>query len=45
MKLALSPVGLVDVKITECFLQFLQVHHADHALGTATLQHAVFPTS
>ena len=45
MKLAISPVGLEEVKITEYFLQFLQVHHTDHILGTATLQHAVFPGS
>jgi len=45
MKLAFSPVGLEEVQITECFLQFLQVHHIDHILGTATLQHSEFTAS
>ena len=37
MKLALSLVGMEEVKIAEYFLQFPRVRHTDHTLGTATL--------
>lgn len=37
MKMALSPVGTEEIRITESFRQFLRVHHTDHILGNATL--------